>query len=272
MDESAQQKKMLKVAAIVGGIIVLIVVLKSINPFIIVGAGQRGVVMNWGAVSDTVLLEGIHIRVPIMQEVQIIDVQTQKLVIETLAYSKDIQSVKTKLALNYHVRPESVNGLWQKVGHDFMARLIEPAVQESVKAAAAQFTAQQLIEERPRVKEEIKRELFERLENYFTLDEFSITDFSFSDDFEKAVEEKQVAQQKALKASNDLDRIKTEAAQRIAQAEAEAKAIRLQAEAITQQGGRDYVQLKAIEKWDGKLPAQMIPGSTVPFLNLQMEK
>ncbi len=77
-----------------------------------------------------------------------------------------------------------------------------------------------------------------------------------------------MAQQQALKAANDLDRIKTEAEQRVAQATAEAEAIKIQAQAITQQGGRDYVQLKAVEKWDGKLPGQMIPGSAVPFIPL----
>lgn len=270
--ETAEKVGMKRKAATIAAIIGIILVVLVLNPVVIIGAGQRGVVMNWGAVSDTVLNEGIHLRVPIMQRVSVIDVQTQKLPIETLAYSKDIQSVKSKIALNYHVKPELVNRLWQSVGGDFIHRLIDPAVQESVKAAAAKFTAQQLIEERPKVKEEIKQELFQRLSQYFQVDEFSITDFSFSEDFEKAVEEKQVAQQNALKAENDLARVRMEAEQRIAQATAEAEAIRIQAEAITQQGGKDYVQLKAVEKWDGKLPAQMIPGSTVPFISLSVPK
>jgi regulator of protease activity HflC (stomatin/prohibitin superfamily) len=249
-------------------IIAALIVFSIVNPVVIITAGHRGVVLTWGAVSDRILDEGIHLRIPIMQKVADVDVQTHKMNVDTLAYSKDIQTVTTKLALNYHVKPEFVNRLWQNVGEDFVSRLIDPAVQESVKAATAKFTAQQLIEERPKVKDEIKRELFTRLSQYFTVDEFSIVDFSFSKEYEKAVEEKQVAQQQALKAENDLTRIKTEAEQRIAQATAEAEAIRIQAQAITQQGGRDYVQLKAIEKWDGKLPQQMIPGATVPILNL----
>lgn len=84
----------------------------------------------------------------------------------------------------------------------------------------------------------------------------------------RAVESKQVSQQQALKAKNDLERIKLEAEQRVAQAEAEATAIKIQAEAITQQGGEDYVNLKAVEKWDGKLPTQMIPNASLPFINL----
>lgn len=247
---------------------VALLLLITLRPCTIVGAGERGVVLNWGAVSDTVMNEGLHFRLPIKQKVVIIDVQTQKLEENTDAYSKDIQSVKTTLALNYHVKPEIVNSLYQNVGVRYVERLIIPAIQESVKSAAAQFTAQSLVEERPKVKEEIKMELSKRLSNYLVIDEFSITNFTFSDQYEKAVEEKQVAQQDALKAENVLAKVKMEAEQRIAQAKAEAEAIRIQASAINSQGGADYVKIQAIQKWDGKLPVQMIPGGAVPFIDL----
>lgn len=253
---------------IIGSIIVLLILLNALRPFVLINAGHKGVVLNWRAVSDTVLNEGFNWKIPIMQKIQEIDVQTQKLDVQALAYSKDIQSVTTKLALNFHVKPEIVNKLWQEVGKDYQIRLIDPAIQEGVKSATAKFTAQELIEQRPKVKDEIKGELLKRLEKYFVVDEFSIVDFSFSDEYEKAVEAKQVAQQNALKADNDLQRIKKEADQRVAQAQAEAQAIKIQAEAITQQGGKDYVQLKTVEKWDGKLPTQMIPGGTIPFIEL----
>lgn len=142
---------------------------------------------------------------------------------KALAYSKDIQTVESQLALNYHLKADEVNKLWQEVGDDYESRLIDPSIQESVKAATARFTAQELIEQRARVKDEIKTELFNRLGKYFVVDEFSIIDFSFSDEYEKAVEAKQVAQQSALKAENDLQRIKTEAEQRIAQAKPKPK-------------------------------------------------
>jgi regulator of protease activity HflC (stomatin/prohibitin superfamily) len=142
-------------------------------------------------------------------------------------------------------------------------------VQESVKAATAQFTAQELIELRPKVKDEIRRHLAERLHaRHIVADDFSIVNFDFSDSYEQSVEAKQVAQQNALKAENDLRRIRVEAEQRIAQATAEAEAIRIQAEAIRSQGGSEYVQLQAIAKWDGHLPEQFVPGSAIPFLNL----
>ena len=104
------------------------------------------------------------------------------------------------------------------------------------------------------------------------MDEFSIANFDFSDDYERAVEAKQVAQQNALKAKNDLDRIKTEAEQRVATAKAEAEAIAVQSQAANNdkyiQLKALEVQMKAIEKWSGVLPTQMIPDATLPFINL----
>ncbi len=252
--------------------IAIFVIFSIINPFVLIGAGKRGIVMNFGAVQDSILGEGIHFRIPIVQKVAKMDIQTQKLEVKALAYSKDIQTVESQLALNYHLKADEVNKLWQEVGDDYESRLIDPSIQESVKAATARFTAQELIEQRARVKDEIKTELFNRLGKYFVVDEFSIIDFSFSDEYEKAVEAKQVAQQSALKAENDLQRIKTEAEQRVAQAKAEAEAIKVQSEAANND---KYINLKAlevqkaaVEKWNGVLPSQMIPNASLPFINL----
>lgn len=253
-------------------VVAFFIIISIINPFVLIGAGQRGVVMNFGAVQETIMGEGLHFRIPIVQKVEKIDVQTQKLEVKTMAYSKDIQTVESQLALNYHLKTETVNKLWQEVGADYQIRLIDPSIQESVKAVTAKFTAQELIEQRARVKDEIKSELFNRLNKYFVVDEFSIIDFAFSDEYENAVEAKQVAQQSALKAENDLQRIKTEAEQRIAQARAEAEAIKLQSDAANND---KYINLKAlevqksaVEKWNGVLPTQMTPNAALPFINL----
>ncbi len=268
MEEDYQVSRGAKlIVGIVIGVIALILLL-VINPMVIVGAGEKGVVLKWGAVQDKILDAGIHWVLPIRDSVKKMDVQTQKMEVVTLAYSKDIQTVETKLALNYHLRPELVNDVWREVGKDYQSRIIDPAVQESVKSAVAKFTAGELIEQRPRVKDEIKAELLVRLSQYFVVDEFSIIDFSFSDQYEAAVEAKQVAQQKAFEQENITKQIEEQAKQRVTQATAEAEAIKIQAQAITQQGGADYVKLKAIEKWKGEVPSTMVPGSTVPFLDL----
>ncbi|TSC55883.1 MAG: membrane protease subunit, stomatin/prohibitin [Parcubacteria group bacterium Gr01-1014_18] len=241
-----------------------------VNSFRIVGPGEKGLIITWGAVSDKILSEGIHFRFPIMQKVVVLNVKTQKAESEAISYSRDLQSVDTTIALNYHLDPNSIDKLWQELGADYRENIIDPAVQESVKGATAQFTAQELIEQRPKVKDEILLQLKNRLTGkHIVVDDFSIINFDFSDSYEVAIEAKQVSQQGALKAENDLRRIKTEAEQRIAQAQAEAEAIRIQAESISKQGGDAYVRLKTVEQWDGKLPTYMLPNSTVPFVELK---
>lgn len=251
---------------------VALILLWMLSPFVVIGAGERGVVLQFGAVEDGVLGEGIHFRVPIMQQVKLMDVRTVKHEAKVSAYSRDLQTVDSVIALNYHVAPDAANKLWQEVGRDYETRLIDPAIQESVKAAAAQFTAAELVEKRPLVKDEIKRILSERLgPRHLVVDDFSIVHFDFADSYEKAIEAKQVAQQEALKAENDLRRIEVEAKQKIETAKADAETIRIQAQAITQQGGPEYVQLQAIKKWTGEVPQYMM-GSSVPFINLDFAK
>lgn len=251
---------------VIFGVIVVLGIIFISQTFTIIGAGERGVVLNWGAVSDTILNEGFHILVPVMQDVEIVDVRTQKEELDVEAYSKDIQTVTTTIALNYHVIPETVNTLWQEIGEYYIYKIVDPAIQESVKSATAQFTAQELIEKRPELKQVIKDKLSERLnEKFIHVDDFSIVNFEFTDSYELAVEEKQVAQQQSLKAENDLIRIKVEAEQQIAKAQADAESIRIQAQALLNNNG--LIQLKAVEKWDGQLPYYMM-GDTVPFINI----
>lgn len=258
-----------KVVTQIGVAILAIFLVILLLPFGTVRAGERGVRLRFNAVAGDVVPEDLYLVVPLIEKVERVDVKTQKIETQAAAYSKDLQTVDSTIALNYHINPSAVRELWKELGPDYRARIIDPAIQESVKAATAKFTAQELIEKRPLVKEEIKVELIERLnDKYIVVDDFSIVNFDFSDIYEQAVEQKQKAQQDALKAENDLRRVQFESEQRVTQAKAEAEAIRIQAQAITQQGGRDYVQLKAIEKWDGKLPQQMIPGGTVPFVDL----
>jgi len=243
-----------------------------LNPFVIIQAGERGIVMNWGAVSDVVYDEGLHFRMPVVQSVKVMNVQIQKESVKAGAASRDLQEVQTALAVNFHLDPMAVNKLYQTVGTDFQRRIIDPAVQEAVKAATAKYTAEEVITKRQLVREDIKSLLTVRLaKDGIILDEISITDFNFSSSFNQAIEAKVTAEQNALRAKNDLQKVKMEAEQRVAQAKAEAEAIRIQAESISAQGGAEYVQLKAIEKWNGILPTQMIPGGTVPFINLKSE-
>jgi len=254
-------------------VVIAFVLLSIINPFVIIPAGHVGVLMNWGAVSPTVYSPGLHWRTPVVQSVVVIDTQIQKEEAKAGAASKDLQELNTVVALNYHLDPAKVNELYQRIGLSYSSRIIDPAIQEAMKSAAAKFTAEEAITRRPEVKEAVKQLLTDRLAREdIVLDEISIKDFDFSNEFNKAIEAKVTAEQQALQAKNVLERVKFEAEQRIAQAEGEAKAIKTQVESIAQTGGWSYVQLKAIEKWDGKLPTQMIPNATVPFLDLNQKE
>lgn len=237
--------------------------------FTTVGAGERGVIVHLGAVQDRILDEGFHITAPYVQSIKTMDVTIQKAVREVGASSKDLQDVYMTLALNYHLDPTKANYVYQQFKKSYEPLLIDPTIEESVKSSSAQFTAEQLVTLRTEVSDEILVVLRERLSVYgIIVDELSIMDFSFSDSFDAAIEAKVTAEQEALKAKNDLLRIQTEAEQRIAEARGEAEAIRIQAGAITQQGGEDYVKLKWVEKWNGTLPTTMLGEGASVLLGL----
>ena len=212
---------------------------------------------------DRILDEGIQFKIPFVEEIILMDVKTQKTETSTTASTKDLQNVSSTIALNYHIDPEQVNTIYQEIGIFFKTRIIDPSIQESVKAVAASFTAEELITKRQEVRDDIKTTLTERLIQFNVLvDEFNIIDFSFSSTFNNAIEAKQTAEQAALKAERDLDRIKIEAQQRVATAEAEAQAQRLVRQTITP----TILQLRAIEKWDGHFP--QVIGGAMPFIDV----
>jgi regulator of protease activity HflC (stomatin/prohibitin superfamily) len=238
-----------------------------LNPFVQIGTGERGIVLNFGAYSGEIMQPGLRWRWPIMQSVVQMDVQTQKAETDVSAASSDLQSVRTTVALNYHLDPAKVGELYQKLGRDFEGRVIAPAVQEAVKSVTARFTAEELITQRQQVKEDTRIVITDRLaRDFITVEDLSIVDFRFSDSFDKSIEAKVTAEQDALAAKNKLEQVKFEAQQKIETAKADAESIRIQAQALAQ--NQELVKLKAVEKWDGKLPTYML-GESVPFVDLK---
>ncbi|REG94498.1 prohibitin family protein [Algoriphagus antarcticus] len=253
---------------IFGAVVVLIFVLK---PWVQIGAGERGIVQNFGAVQDKVLSEGIHFKIPIVQTVILMDVKIQKVITEAASSSSDLQDVAMSVALNYHVIPDEANLVYQTIGLQYKERIIDPAIQEVMKAVSARYTAEELITKRPAVSSEMKEAIKARLiESNIAVDAFSIMDFSFSQTFTDAIEAKQTAEQNALKAKRDLDRIKVEAEQTIAAATAEAEALRLQKMNISPdliELRKIEANLKAIEKWNGILP-EVTGAGAIPFIGV----
>jgi regulator of protease activity HflC (stomatin/prohibitin superfamily) len=263
-------KKIIKM--VVAGVIFIIalILFSIINPIVNIGPGMRGVVLNFGKVTPRILGEGFNIVAPILYSVEKVDVSTRKYQTKADASSKDLQLVMTHVTLNYEIEADMVNLVFQQYRQNYVSILIDPALHEFLKATTAKYTAEELITKREMVKTEYKRLLTETLaKSHIRAKELFITEFEFSKQFNTAIEAKVQAEQEALTEKNNLEKVKYKAQQRITEATAQATAIRIQAEAVNKQGGKDYVQLKAIEKWDGKLPEQMIPGGTVPFINLR---
>jgi len=266
--KSAMKKGPMRLALIIGAILVFFLFL---NPWVQIGAGERGVVLNFGAVQESVLGEGLHFRIPIMQKVVPMDVKVQKAVTDAASASSDLQDVTSSVALNYHIVPDKANVVYQTLGIYFKERIIDPAIQEVMKAVSARYTAEELITKRPAVSAEMQETLTKRLlPHNIAVDAFSITSFSFSKVFTEAIEAKQTAEQLALKAKRDLDRIKIEAEQKITAAKAEAESLRLQRANIS----TDLIELrkieanlKAIDKWNGILP-QVTGGGAIPFIGV----
>jgi len=257
------------------GIIVLIIIGVIASASVqIVDAGHRGVLLHWNAVDTTAppLDAGLHFVVPFQDKVVNIEVRTLKYVKAATASSNDLQAVSTEVTVNYHPNPETVNKLYQEVGLNYEVRVIAPAIEEVVKQVTANYIAEELITKRPQVKADIEIEIGKRLDVFNIItDVISITDFQFSDLFARAIESKVEAQQNALKAENDLQRIEVEARQReaqatgiakanIAEAQGEAEAIKIINQALAQ--NPNYLEWLKTQAWDGKLPLVMGSGGT----------
>lgn len=250
------------------GVTVLLLWMFGIGPaFGIVPAGNRGVVLRFGAVTGEILGEGLYILIPFVNSVELMNVQILAYPAKAVeAASHDLQTIHTDVVVNYRLDPTQAAVYYQQFRHEGVDRILFPNVQETVKSVTANYEAEKLITNRSRVKEEIDRILVDRISRYHLIVEaVSITNFDFSDEFEKSIEQKVIAEQLALKAKNDLVRITTEADQRIAQATGEAEAIRIRGDALRQNS--QLVALEAVQRWDGKLPVTML-GDTVPFIQI----
>jgi regulator of protease activity HflC (stomatin/prohibitin superfamily) len=241
------------------------------NPFLTIPAGHRGVVLNWGAVQKEVLPEGLAFRWPVYQQVLKADVRILVTQPDCDAVTKDQQVNHTKVAVNYHVIPSEASWVYQNAGLDYKDKLVYPKIQEIVKAITARYTALELISKREQIRNEMKDHLKEALQPYkIIVDDFSVVNFRWDPDFQKAIEAKQVAEQLAMKAQRDLERIKIEAEQKITSAKAEAESLRLQKENVTPYLIRlrqIEANIKAIEKWNGQLPR--FSGGAIPFIDMK---
>lgn len=253
----------------IGGIalslLVGITLLKS--TFVTVNPGERGVVIRLGKVQNGILDEGTHPVLPFITSIKRINVRIQKTDIEASAGTKDLQSITTNIALNWHIEPFKVNKIYQEIGdeEDLVTRIITPALNEVLKASTPKRTAEEILTKRAELKEEIDQEIQKRLAGYgIHVDDVALVNVSFSSEFAKAIEAKQIAEQQAKQAEYEALKASKEAQAEINRAKGQAEAQRLMRQTLTP----ELLQKQAIEKWDGQFPQVMSGNGAMPFINV----
>ena len=251
--------------------------------FVVIPAGHTGVALTFGKVENVVLQEGLHFKVPFVQKIVVVDNRIVKLDVNTEAFSKDLQTITTVVAVNYHVGKENSQTVYKNVGLNFEEVLITPAVNEVLKAVTAKYTAVELVSSRAEVSMLLDDGLNEKLNSYgIFINELNIINWDFSTEYINAVEAKQVAEQNLIKTRTEQEQAlviaNTEAQKRVIAAEAEAKEIKTLAEAnaesnriITESISDLLIKYQSVAKWDGKLPAVMGGSDSllidIPLLN-----
>lgn len=238
--------------------------------FAIIGPGEQGIKVTLGKVSNETLGQGPHLKLPFFTSIERVSIQTQADQDSLDAASKDLQKVSITTNVTWHVQPSKVMDVYQQYRglKAYNDSVIAPDIRDAVKATSAKYTVEELVQKRDQFASDAGDLIRAKLEARGAIFEgVAIVNFDPSAEFTKAIEQKVVAEQDALAAKNKLAQVEYEAQQRVAAANGEAKAIAIQAQAIQSQGGKEYVNLKWVEKWDGRLPTTSL-GSTTPLVNI----
>jgi len=236
----------------------------------VVGPGERGFSISLGKVGSEVREPGAYLWIPFFHGSKTLNIQTQRSDVETSAASKDMQEIKTEVALNWSITPDQVMNVFKNTGDEdsVLRKVISPAVSESLKAATANMTAEEILTKRTELKTQIDTLLRTRLANYgVTLQDVSIVNLTFSKEFTDAIERKQIAEQEAKQAEYVAQKATQQANADVERAKGQAESQRLMKSTITP----EVLQMKALERWSGVLPTVM-GTNALPFLNLNFDE
>lgn len=245
------------------GIVAVVLIASSLT---IVPAGNTGVVTTLGKVSTVSFQEGAHLKIPFIQSVENMSNKIQVYETPASAVSKDLQTVSSTLAVNYRLISDKSPDMYKNVGIEYQTVLMTPVVQECFKSVTANYTAEQLITERQKVGDEVKEALEEKLNDYgIYIEKFNIVNFDFSEEFNNAIEAKQVAEQNLLKTKTEQEQAivvaNAQAEQKVISAKAEAEAILAEAQAqadanklLEQSLTNKVIAYEQIQKWNGVMP------------------
>lgn len=234
-------------------IIIGIAIFLFLFSFSIIKQGEVGVVTRFGRVTGREMGAGFNWKTPFIESVTRMDTKVKRADATASAGTKDLQTVNTTVVLNYHILGTDASDIFSQLGDDdkLFDKVIYPAIQEVVKATISQYKAEELLTKREDVKTTIDAKISERLLTYWVyVDDVSLTDITFSAEFDKAIEAKQVAEQKAQQTQYE-----------VATAKAEAEKNQAQTQALTP----EILQKMWIEKWNGALPQVVSDGSTIMY-------
>lgn len=239
-----------------GCFIIILLFILLLFSFTTIKSGEVGLKTRFGKIVDTSLTEGVNWKIPFIEKIVKVNIKVQKAEMNIESSTKDLQIVNTTVAVNYRVNGDKASALYKKVGNKYEETVLQPAIKESIKSAIAKYNAEEITTNRTVVSESCLEAIQTKVEKYgIIIEDFNLTDFSFSQEYTKAIEEKQVAEQ-------NLEKAKLEAEKKITEAKGEAEANALKQQTITDK----VLQEKFIEKWDGKL--SIVSGNTNGFFDL----
>ena len=252
---------------ILWGVLAFLAILIFFSSFYTIRSTERGVLSTFGKMSDDVIQDGLHMKIPFIQTIKRVNVQQKKFDGKEDSYTRDVQTSEVEYTINYDLVRENVSKLMKNVGDDYHNRIVVPFIRSAMKESFGNFAATEIVENRDAVRRQIEQQLRQVLDsNYFTNVQFQLVNIDFDDDFETAIKEKQVAEQNALKAKNVTIQVEEQAKQTKIKAQAEAEAMSIKAAAL--ESNPKLVNYEAVQKWDGKMPQYML-GNSVPFIDLK---
>jgi regulator of protease activity HflC (stomatin/prohibitin superfamily) len=255
---------------IILGVIVTLFMITLFSTCYIIQAGERGILLTFGKVDTQVRGEGLGFKIPFIQKIVKMGVKTMKSEVEIYAGSRDLQTIYGNITVNYRLKESYAPTMYKEVGVNYVSVILEPAVLEISKQTISMYNAEEILTKRSDVKDKMKDLLYTRmLDKGIIIDDVLITNFDYSESFNKAIENKVTAEQNALAAKNKLEQIKYEAEQTVTIAKAQADSLKLLQQSATKETielQRLKVQQSAIDKWDGKLP--QVTGGAIPFISL----
>ena len=263
-----ETKNILRIVAL--GFAALVVIICIFSAIYVVDAGYCGVKKTLGKVEQTTYQSGLGIKMPFFTSVIEFDIRTQKMQDKTACYTSDMQTAELDYNLTYNLKSNNIHILYSTVGTDYEAKKILPLLNDVLKDVIGKWQAQELVANRDSARVQVTSALTKKLDSrFFENVSFQFNNIDYSDNFEKAIEAKVIAEQKAQESANKTKQVEEESKQKIIAAEADAKAMSIKAEALSK--NKSLIEYEMAQRWDGKMPTTVIGGNTNSLLQLPIK-